>query len=204
MQTKSRFACKNKERCENKMGILEIFLIGIGLSMDAFAVSVCKGLSMKKLDWKKAIIIALYFGVFQAVMPVVGYLLGTTFESLVTQVDHWIAFILLGIIGANMIKEALGKESENSNDKVDFKTMIVLAIATSIDALAVGITFAFLKTKLLSSILIIGVTTFVLSLVGVKIGNKFGDKYEKKAEFLGGVILILIGVKILIEHLGII
>lgn len=204
MQTKSRFACKNKERCENKMGILEIFLIGIGLSMDAFAVSVCKGLSMKKLDWKKAIIIALYFGVFQAVMPVIGYLLGTTFESLVTQVDHWIAFILLGIIGANMIKEALGKESENSNDKVDFKTMIVLAIATSIDALAVGITFAFLKTKLLSSVAIIGVITFVLSLLGVKIGNKFGDKYEKKAEFLGGVILILIGVKILIEHLGII
>lgn len=186
------------------MGILEIFLIGVGLSMDAFAVSVCKGLSMKKLDWKKAIIIALYFGVFQAVMPVIGYLLGTTFESLVTQIDHWIAFILLGIIGANMIKEALGKESENSNDKVDFKTMIVLAIATSIDALAVGITFAFLKTKLVSSVTIIGVITFVLSLLGVKIGNKFGDKYEKKAEFLGGVILILIGVKILIEHLGII
>lgn len=186
------------------MGILEIFLIGVGLSMDAFAVSVCKGLSMKKLDWKKAIIIALYFGVFQALMPVIGYLLGTTFESLVTQIDHWIAFILLGIIGANMIKEALGKESENSNDKVDFKTMIVLAIATSIDALAIGITFAFFKTKLLSSVAIIGVITFVLSLVGVKIGNKFGDKYEKKAEFLGGVILILIGVKILIEHLGII
>lgn len=186
------------------MGILEIFLIGVGLSMDAFAVSVCKGLSMKKLDWKKAIIIALYFGVFQALMPVIGYLLGTTFESLVTQIDHWIAFILLGIIGANMIKEALGKESENSNDKVDFKTMIVLAIATSIDALAVGITFAFFKTKLVSSVAIIGVITFVLSLLGVKIGNKFGDKYEKKAEFLGGVILILIGVKILIEHLGII
>lgn len=186
------------------MGILEIFLIGVGLSMDAFAVSVCKGLSMKKLDWKKAIIIALYFGVFQALMPVIGYILGTTFESLVTQIDHWIAFILLGIIGANLIKEALGKESENSNDKVDFKTMIVLAIATSIDALAVGITFAFLKTNLLISIVVIGVTTFILSLVGVKIGNKFGDKYEKKAEFLGGVILILIGVKILIEHLGII
>lgn len=186
------------------MGILEIFLIGVGLSMDAFAVSVCKGLSMKKLDWKKAIIIALYFGVFQAIMPVIGYLLGTTFESLVTQIDHWIAFILLVIIGANMIKGALGKESENSNDKVDFKTMIVLAIATSIDALAIGITFAFFKTKLLSSVSIIGVITFVLSLVGVKIGNKFGDKYEKKAEFLGGVILILIGVKILIEHLGII
>lgn len=204
MQTKSRFACKNKERCEIGMGILEIFLIGVGLSMDAFAVSVCKGLSMKKLDWKKAIIIALYFGVFQAIMPVIGYLLGTTFESLVTQIDHWIAFILLVIIGANMIKGALGKESENSNDKVDFKTMIVLAIATSIDALAIGITFAFFKTKLLSSVSIIGVITFVLSLVGVKIGNKFGDKYEKKAEFLGGVILILIGVKILIEHLGII
>lgn len=204
MQTKSRFACKNKERCEIGMGILEIFLIGVGLSMDAFAVSVCKGLSMKKLDWKKAIIIALYFGVFQAVMPVIGYLLGTTFENLVTQIDHWIAFILLGIIGANMIKEALGKESENSNDKVDFKTMIVLAIATSIDALAVGITFAFLKTEILSAVTMIGIITFILSLIGVKIGNKFGDKYEKKAEFLGGVILILIGVKILIEHLGII
>lgn len=186
------------------MGILEIFLIGVGLSMDAFAVSVCKGLSMKKLDWKKAIIIALYFGVFQAVMPVIGYLLGTTFENLVTQIDHWIAFILLGIIGANMIKETLGKESENSNDKVDFKTMIVLAIATSIDALAVGITFAFLKTEILSAVTMIGIITFILSLIGVKIGNKFGDKYEKKAEFLGGVILILIGVKILIEHLGII
>lgn len=186
------------------MGILEIFLIGVGLSMDAFAVSVCKGLSMKKLDWKKAIIIALYFGVFQAVMPVIGYLLGTTFENLVTQIDHWIAFILLGIIGANMIKETLGKESENSNDKVDFKTMIVLAIATSIDALAVGITFAFLKTEILSAVTMIGIITFILSLIGVKIGNKFGDKYEKKAEFLGGVILILIGVKILKEHLGII
>lgn len=204
MQTKSRFACKNKERCEIGMGILEIFLIGVGLSMDAFAVSVCKGLSMKKLDWKKAIIIALYFGVFQAVMPVIGYLLGTTFENLVTQIDHWIAFILLGIIGANMIKETLGKESENSNDKVDFKTMIVLAIATSIDALAVGITFAFLKTEILSAVTMIGIITFILSLIGVKIGNKFGDKYEKKAEFLGGVILILIGVKILKEHLGII
>lgn len=203
MQTKSRFACKIKKGVKG-MGILEIFLIGIGLSMDAFAVSVCKGLSMKKLDWKKAVIIALYFGVFQAIMPVIGYLLGTTFESLVTQIDHWIAFILLGIIGANMIKEALGKDSENSNDKVDFKTMIVLAIATSIDALAVGITFAFLKTNLLTSVMIIGVTTFILSLIGVKIGNKFGDKYEKKAEFLGGVILILIGVKILLEHLGII
>lgn len=186
------------------MGILEIFLVGVGLAMDAFAVSICKGLAMKKLDWKKAIIIALYFGIFQAVMPIIGYFLGTTFESLVTQIDHWIAFILLGIIGINMIKEAFSKESENVNDKVDFKTMIILAIATSIDALAIGITFAFFKTNLLLAVIIIGIITFMLSLIGVKIGNKFGNKYEKKAEIFGGVILILIGVKILIEHLGII
>lgn len=186
------------------MGILEIFLVGVGLAMDAFAVSICKGLSMKKLDWKKAIIIALYFGIFQAVMPVIGYFLGTTFESLVTQIDHWIAFILLGIIGINMIKEAFSNDSENVNDKVDFKTMIILAIATSIDALAIGITFAFFKTNLLLAVIIIGIITFVLSLIGVKIGNKFGNKYEKKSEIFGGVILILIGVKILIEHLGII
>lgn len=172
--------------------------------MDAFAVSICKGLSMKKLDWKKAIIIALYFGIFQAVMPVIGYFLGTTFESLVTQIDHWIAFILLGIIGINMIKEAFSNDSENVNDKVDFKTMIILAIATSIDALAIGITFAFFKTNLLLAVIIIGIITFMLSLIGVKIGNKFGNKYEKKAEIFGGVILILIGVKILIEHLEII
>lgn len=186
------------------MGILEIFLVGVGLAMDAFAVSICKGLSMKKLDWKKAIIIALYFGIFQAVMPVIGYFLGTTFESLVTQIDHWIAFILLGIIGINMIKEAFSNDSENVNDKVDFKTMIILAIATSIDALAIGITFAFFKTNLLLAVIIIGIITFMLSLIGVKIGNKFGNKYEKKAEIFGGVILILIGVKILIEHLEII
>lgn len=186
------------------MKILEIFLIGVGLAMDAFAVSICKGLSMKKINYKKAIIIALYFGIFQAIMPVIGYFLGTTFESLVTQIDHWIAFILLGIIGINMVKEAFSKESENCNDKVDFKTMILLAIATSIDALAVGITFAFLKTEILSAVIIIGVITFMLSLIGVKIGNKFGDKYEKNAEIFGGIILILMGIKILIEHLGII
>lgn len=186
------------------MGILEIFFVGVGLAMDAFAVSICKGLSMKKIDYKKTVIIALYFGIFQAVMPIIGYFLGTTFESLVTQIDHWIAFILLGIIGINMIKEAFSKESENVNDKVDFKTMIILAIATSIDALAIGITFAFFKTNLILAVIIIGIITFVLSLIGVKIGNKFGNKYEKKAEIFGGVILILIGVKILIEHLGII
>ncbi len=186
------------------MSILEIALIGVGLAMDAFAVSVCKGLSMKKLDWKKAIIIALYFGVFQAGMPIIGYFLGSTFESLVTQIDHWIAFILLGVIGGNMIKDAFSKDCEKANDRVDFKEMLVLAIATSIDALAIGITLACLKVNLLESASIIGIITLVLSLIGVKIGNKFGDKYENKAELVGGVILILMGTKILLEHLGII
>lgn len=184
------------------MEIVEIVLLGISLAMDAFAVSICKGLSMKKIDWKKAIIIGLYFGIFQALMPVVGYFLGSTFESFVTNIDHWIAFILLAIIGGNMIKEAFSKDAtEEHNDNVDFKTMIVLAIATSIDALAVGITFAFLKVNLLLAVSLIGIITFVISLIGVKLGNKFGSKYEKKAEGVGGAILILIGLKILIEHL---
>jgi putative Mn2+ efflux pump MntP len=185
------------------MGILEIIFIGIGLAMDAFAVSICKGLSMKKLDIKKAVIIALYFGIFQAVMPIIGYLLGSSFQNIVTNIDHWIAFILLLFIGGNMIKESFDPEDDKKNDDVSFKTMIVLAIATSIDALAVGITLAFLQTNLLFSVSIIGIITFVLSLVGVKIGNKFGDKFQNKAEFAGGIILILIGVKILLEHLGI-
>lgn len=186
------------------MGIISIFLIGIGLAMDAFAVAVCKGLSMKKLEWKKAIIIALYFGIFQGGMPVIGYFLGTSFETLVTKIDHWIAFVLLVIIGANMIKEAFGCDCEESNDKVDFKTMVVLAIATSIDALAIGITFAFLKTNITLAAIVIGITTFILSILGVKMGNKFGNKYQKNAEIFGGIVLILIGAKILIEHLGII
>lgn len=185
------------------MGILEIGLIGMGLAMDAFAVSVCKGLSMKKLQLKKAFIIALYFGLFQAIMPAIGYLLGSTFESLVTSIDHWVAFILLGLIGRNMIKESFNKEDDKKNDSVDFKNMIVLAIATSIDALAIGITFAFFKINLLLAICIIGVITFGLSLLGVKIGNKFGDKFQNKAEIMGGIILIIIGLKILLEHLGI-
>lgn len=185
------------------MGLIEIFLIGIGLAMDAFAVSICKGLSMKKLDWKKAIIIAIYFGGFQALMPVIGYFLGTTFESFVTKVDHWIAFLLLGFIGGNMIKESFDDELEKCNDNVDFKTMIVLAIATSIDALAVGITFAILNVNIVISVLIIGIVTFILSMLGVKIGNKFGNKYQNKAEFAGGLVLILLGTKILLEHLGI-
>ena len=186
------------------MGAIEILLISIGLAMDAFAVSVCKGLAMKKMSWKKAIIIGLYFGIFQAVMPVIGYFLGTTFERFITNVDHWVAFILLVGIGINMVKEAFDKESENRNDNVDMKTMLVLSIATSIDALAIGITFACLKIHIVMPVITIGLITFIISVIGVKIGNRFGDKYEKKAEIMGGVILILLGIKILLEHLGII
>lgn len=186
------------------MGTIEILLISVGLAMDAFAVSVCKGLSMKKMNWKKAIIIGLYFGIFQALMPVLGYFLGTTFEQFITNIDHWIAFVLLSAIGCNMIKESFDQESENCNDNVDVKTMVILAIATSIDALAVGITFACLRINIVLPVISIGIITFILSVIGVKIGNKFGDKYENKAEFIGGLILILLGIKILLEHLGII
>lgn len=189
---------------KDNMGAIEILLISIGLAMDAFAVSVCKGLAMKKMSWKKAIIIGLYFGIFQAVMPVIGYFLGTTFERFITNVDHWVAFILLVGIGINMVKEAFDKESENRNDNVDMKTMLVLSIATSIDALAIGITFACLKIHIVMPVITIGLITFIISVIGVKIGNRFGDKYEKKAEIMGGVILILLGIKILLEHLGII
>ena len=186
------------------MELFEIVVIGIGLAMDAFAVSVCKGLAMKKLDWKKVIIISLYFGIFQALMPVLGYCLGSTFSSFVQQVDHWIAFILLAIIGGNMIKDSTDDEEEKRNDKVDVKTMVLLAIATSIDALAVGVTFAFFEVNLWLSISIIGIITFVLSVLGVIIGNKFGDKFQNRAELAGGIILIIIGLKILLEHLGVI
>lgn len=185
------------------MSIYEIALIGTGLAMDAFAVSICKGLSMKKMSWKKAIIIALYFGAFQGLMPVLGYFLGTTFESLVTQIDHWIAFVLLVFIGSKMIRDAFSYEENNLNDNVDFKSMVILAIATSIDALAVGITFAFLKTDIMISALIIGIITFLVCILGVKVGNKFGGKYEQKAEVTGGIILIIMGLKILLEHLEI-
>ena len=185
------------------MGIIELILLSIGLGMDAFAVSVCKGISMKKMNWKKACIIGLYFGGFQAIMPVIGYFFGSSFESIITNIDHWIAFILLAIIGAKMIQEAFQKEEEEYNEDISVKTMIVLSIATSIDALAVGITFAFLKVNLLLAITLIGTITFILSVIGTKIGNRFGDKYENNAEFLGGVILILLGIKILLEHLGI-
>lgn len=197
------FWCNIIEVGDIEMGFVELLLLSVGLGMDAFAVSVCKGISMKKMNWKKTCIIGLYFGGFQALMPVLGYFLGSTFESVISNLDHWIAFGLLAIIGGNMIKDAFSKECDSFDDDVRFKAMIVLAIATSIDALAVGITFAFLKVNLILAISMIGVITFILAIVGTKVGNRFGDKYEKKAELVGGVILILLGIKILLEHMGI-
>lgn len=186
------------------MGLVELFLIAVGLSMDAFAVSVCKGLAMRQCTWKKSAIVGIYFGGFQAFMPTAGYLLGVRFKSVITSIDHWIAFILLGIIGVNMIKEALGdeEECETANESLDVKTMLGLAVATSIDALAVGVTFAFLSVNIVPAVSFIGVITFTLSVAGVKIGNVFGTKYKAKAEVAGGIILILMGCKILLEHLG--
>lgn len=186
------------------MSITEIVLLSIGLAMDAFAVSICKGIQMKKMNWRKAIIIGLWFGGFQASMPTIGYFLGTTFESVVTSIDHWIAFALLEIIGGNMLKESFSNEESDGNDDVGVKTMFFLAVATSIDALAVGITFAFFKVNLLLAISLIGVISFILPVFGTKIGNRFGDKYKSKAEFVGGMILVLLGIKILLEHLGVI
>ena len=186
------------------MGIVELFLIAVGLSMDAFAVSVCKGLAMRKCTWKKAAIVGLYFGVFQAGMPVIGYVLGVQFKDVITSIDHWIAFILLGIIGINMIREAIGscEECEEQDESLDVRTMVGLAVATSIDALAVGVTFAFLQVDIIPAVSFIGITTFLISFAGVKIGNVFGSKYKKRAEITVGIILILLGAKILIEHLG--
>ncbi len=187
------------------MGILELFILAVGLSMDAFAVSVCKGLAMKKISFKKMAVVGLWFGGFQALMPLIGYFLGVQFKKGITSIDHWIAFILLAIIGINMIKEACSKSEgeEYAEDTLDIKTMFLLAVATSIDALAVGVTFAFLSVNIASAVSFIGVTTFILSAIGVKIGNVFGTKYKAKAEITGGVILILLGIKILLEHLGI-
>lgn len=184
------------------MSLFTLFVTAVGLSMDAFAVSICKGLAMKKLSWKKALIIGLWFGGFQALMPSVGYLLGSRFEKYVTSIDHWIAFVLLALIGISMIRESLSSEEENANDAVDFKTMLLLAIATSIDALAVGVTYAFLQVQIVPAVSFIGIITFSLSIIGVKIGNVFGLKYKTKAEIAGGVILLLMGTKILLEHLG--
>lgn len=187
------------------MGFVELFLIAVGLSMDAFAVSVCKGLSERSLKAKHYFIIGAWFGGFQALMPLIGYLLGSAFEQYITSFDHWVAFVLLGLIGGNMIREAFSKDEEDQDASFGFKTMLLLAIATSIDALAIGITFALLPdVNIFAAIGLIGVTTFILSAFGLKVGNVFGTKYKSKAEFAGGVILILIGTKILLEHLGVI
>ena len=186
---------------------IELLLIGVGLSMDAFAVSICKGLAMRRVNKKQAFVIGLFFGGFQALMPFIGWALGTQFESYITSIDHWIAFVLLVFIGGKMIAEAVRPEDENVEiDKLDppldLKEMLVLAVATSIDALAVGVTFAFLHVNIVWAVTFIGCTTFILSAIGVKVGNVFGMKYKSKAEFVGGLILVLMGIKILLEHLG--
>ena len=191
------------------MGFIELFLVGVGLSMDAFAVSICKGLGMKRLNMKQALVIGLFFGGFQALMPFLGWALGTQLADFITPIDHWIAFILLAVIGGKMLLDAFrGGEEEEAGEatdaKLDMKELLMLAIATSIDALAVGITFAFLGVDIVSAIVVIGLTTFVISVAGVAVGHAFGARYEKGATIVGGVVLILIGLKILLEHLGVI
>lgn len=183
------------------MQIIELIILSIGLAMDAFSVSICKGLSITKIKTKDAIIVGLYFGIFQALMPIIGYLLGMNFYDKITNIDHWIAFVLLSCIGINMIREAILNKEEIKDDSLNMKNMLVLSIATSIDALAAGITFAFLNVNILMSVIIIGVITFLISTIGVIVGNIFGNKYEKKAQIFGGVILIILGFKILLEHL---
>ncbi|WP_165249258.1 manganese efflux pump MntP [Adlercreutzia sp. ZJ141] len=189
------------------MGFVELFLIAIGLSMDAFAVSVCKGLCMKRVNWAHALVIAVFFGGFQGLMPVIGWALGTQFAPFITPVDHWIAFGLLAFIGGKMLWDAFHEDEEAlecpAEQRLDLRELVMLAIATSIDALAVGITFAFLGVNIVAAAALIGVTTFALSFVGVAIGNQFGARFEKPATIAGGVVLILIGVKILLEHLGV-
>ena len=184
------------------MGIFELFVLAVGLSMDAFAVSICKGLALKECKLKKAMVCGVWFGGFQALMPLVGYFLGSFFADVITKYSHWIAFALLAFLGAKMIKESF--ESEELDDNMGWKTMVVLAVATSIDASAVGVTFAFLDVNILFAVILIGVTTFAFSAAGVKIGSVFGEKYKSKAEIAGGIILILIGLKILLDGLGII
>lgn len=185
------------------MSIFELFILAIGLSMDAFAVSVCKGLAMNKLSVKSMGIVGLWFGGFQALMPFLGYLLGSAFKVYIESFDHWIAFILLAIIGANMIKESLSRDCEEADASLSFKIMFTMAIATSIDALAAGITLILPGVSIFAAVSFIGVITFITSALGVKIGNVFGAKYKSKAEFAGGFILIVLGIKILLEHLGI-
>lgn len=185
------------------MSILEIIILGVGLSMDAFAVAICKGLSMEKITVKKSCIVGAWFGGFQALMPLIGFFLGSTFSSYIHKYDHWVAFVLLGFIGFNMVRESREKDAEEEDADLSFKAMFVMAVATSIDALAVGVTFAFLSVNVGLAVTLIGITTFLFSVAGVKIGGVFGAKYKNKAELAGGLILIGLGIKILLEHLGI-
>ena len=185
------------------IGLLELFLIAVGLSMDAFAVSVCKGLSTQTLQRRHYLIVGAWFGGFQALMPTLGYLLGSAFEQYITSVDHWVAFILLSVIGGNMLKEAFSKDEETTDASFAPKVMLLLAVATSIDALAVGVTFAFLRVDILPAVCFIGAVTFVFSFAGVKMGSVFGARYQSKAELFGGGVLIGMGIKILLEHLGV-
>lgn len=184
------------------MSILDLFILAVGLSMDAFAVSVCKGLSLGKIKPKHMCIAGAWFGGFQALMPLIGYFLGSFFAEMIEKYDHWVAFVLLAIIGGNMIKDSFGKD-EKVDSSMDVKSMLLLAIATSIDALAVGVTFAFLQVQIVSAVSFIGVITFIFSAVGVKIGSLFGTKYKSKAELFGGIVLVLIGIKILLEGIGV-
>ena len=185
------------------VGFFELLSLAVGLSMDAFAVSICKGLSVNRVRPKHMLICGLYFGGFQMLMPLIGYLLGVNFRSMIASVDHWIAFVLLSLIGANMLRESFSKDKdENVDASFGVKTMLLMAVATRIDALAVGVTFAFLEVNIVPAVSFIGITTFVFSAAGVLIGNIFGTKWKNKAEFAGGAILILIGLKILIEHLA--
>lgn len=184
------------------MGFGELLVLAVGLSMDAFAVSICKGLSIRALMPRHAVIVGLWFGAFQALMPLAGWLLGSSFAGMIEAVDHWIAFALLALIGGNMVREALGGGEEECDPSLAPLTMLVLAVATSIDALAVGVTFAFLRVDILPAVALIGVCTFAISAAGVKVGNVFGARYKSKAELTGGVVLVLIGLKILLEHLG--
>lgn len=184
------------------MSILDLFILAVGLSMDAFAVSVCKGLSLGKIKPKHMCIAGAWFGGFQALMPLIGYFLGSFFAEMIEKYDHWVAFVLLAIIGGNMIKESFGKD-EKVDSSMDVKSMLLLAIATSIDALAVGVTFAFLQVQIVPAMSFIGVITFIFSAVGVKIGSLFGTKYKSKAELFGGIVLVLIGIKILLEGIGV-
>lgn len=184
------------------MGLFELFLVAVGLSMDAFAVAVCKGLALKKADGKSMALVGLWFGGFQALMPVLGYLVGVRFKDAITAIDHWIAFGLLAVIGGNMIREAITGDNEAEDGSLSARTMVMLALATSIDALAVGVGFAFLSVNITAAACFIGVVTFLLSAAGVKAGSVFGARYKARAELAGGVILILLGTKILLEHLG--